>query len=287
VIELFFYGGFNYKDKLRDIFSIEFLRGIDAYHQYLYMKKSAFREKQILKSCRYFIGRTEFDKNITKLINPNSIYYHCDEVLRPPFYSGEWTPEFSDKFIIYCTSSSPAPYKGLDCLLNACHILKTNGFRNIQLRVAGQIQNSSAWHIIRKRIKEFGLIGDVVWLGECSSEQILSELGHANVYVLPSYAENSSNSLAEAMLVGTPCIASYVGGIPSLVTHNKDSLLYPSGDPYSLAGMITRVIQEPGLAKSLSENAKMTAHKRHDAERIAANMMSIYSEIIENFNCDK
>jgi glycosyltransferase involved in cell wall biosynthesis len=285
VYEEFYFGRLSFKDKLRDILSLNFLRGIDSFHQYRFMKKSAIRERQILKSCKYFLGRTEFDKNFISLIHPDCVYHHCDEVLRPPFYSGEWTPEPSwDKFIIYCTSSGNAPYKGLDCLLSACHILKINGLTNIQLRVAGGIQNSSLWHIIRNKVDALDLSENLVWLGECSAEKIVSELSHANVFVLPSYIENSPNTLAEAMLVGTPCIASYVGGVPSMVTHGKDGLLFPSGDFYSLAGEIAKIIRDPSLAKSLSENAKITAHKRHDPQRIAATMMNIYSEIIDNSN---
>lgn len=281
ICELFFFGGLTISERFKDLFTIDFIRGVDIYHQYMYMKKSAIRERQILRSCKYFIGRTEFDKNIATLFNAKSFYHHCDEILRPPFYTGLWTPDYSrDKFVIYCTSSGPAPYKGLDCLLNTCHILKTNGFQNFQLRIAGQIQYSSLWNILTKRIKLLGLIENVTWLGRCSAEQIVSELSSANVFVLPSYIENSPNSLAEAMIVGTPCIASSVGGVPSMVTNGEDGLLFPSGDPYSLAGLIEKIYREPELAKSLSKNSRITARNRHNPQKIAREMMSIYSEII-------
>ena len=282
ILELFYYGGYTYKDKLSDVFSIEFLRGIDSFHDYRYISKSAIREMQILKTCENFIGRTEFDKNFLALINPGASYYHCDEILRHCFYLGEWAPEFSDKSIIFCTCSSPAPYKGLDCLFNAFYILKTNDFKNVQLRIAGPIQNSPSWHVLRKKMDTLNLTEDVVLLGLSSPEMIVTELERANVFVLPSYAENSPNSLAEAMLVGTPCIASAVGGVPSMVTHGKDGLLFPSGDAYSLAGMIAKIIREPSTAKSISYNAKISALARHNPQKIAISMMNIYSELKEN-----
>jgi glycosyltransferase involved in cell wall biosynthesis len=170
----------------------------------------------------------------------------------------------------------------LDCLFNACQILKTNGFANIQLRIAGPIQNSPTWHILRRKIRTLNLAGEVVLLGGQSSDEMVSELERANIFVLPSYVENSPNSLTEAMLIGTPSIASYVGGVPTLITHGKDGLLFPSGDAYSLAGMIAKIRREPALARSISANARKTARVRQDPQKIAATMIQIYSEIIQN-----
>lgn len=284
VIEKGYLSGYTFNDILMDTFSMYFIRGASAVHNNLSMKNSACREREIIRSCSYFTGRTEFDRNFVSLINSNSSYYHCDRILRPPFYSAEWAPEALDSHTIYCTTS-PAPYKGLSCLLDACNILKTNGFSNIRLRVGGLIQNSGIWNFIKRKVKVLNLTNEVTWLGKSSPEMIISEMKRANVYVLPSYAENSPNSLAEAMLVGVPCVASYIGGVPSMIIHAKDGLLFPSGDSYSLAGMIAKILRDPLLAGTLSRNARITAQKRHDPQKIAATMMNIYSEIIDNSNC--
>ena len=275
VYEMFYFEGFTYKDKFNDIFSAKFIKGAGIVHKYLTMRKSAHRERQIIKNCKYFIGRTEFDKSFVSLTNANSRYYHCDEVLRPFFYSADWAPKSLGLLIIYCISSIPVPYKGLDCLLNACNILKYNGFSNIQLRISGQIQKSDIWGAIKRKIEKLNLKKEVIWLGKSSAETIVSELENANVFVLPSYIENSPNSLGEAMLVGVPSIASYVGGVSSMILHGKDGLLFPSGDSYSLAGMIAKVLRDPSLARTLSDNAKINARKRHDPKTIVSTMMSI------------
>jgi glycosyltransferase involved in cell wall biosynthesis len=280
VIEKGYYGEFTFFDKLIDTISINFIKGTSTIHNQLKMRKSACREREIIKTCRYFTGRTEFDRNFVTLINRYSNYYHCDRILRPPFYSAEWPPAALDLHTIYCTTS-PAPYKGLDCLLDACNILKKNGFPNIRLRVGGPIQNSGIWDYIKRKVKALGLTQEVFWLGKLTSELIISELRQTSVYVLPSYVENSPNTLGEAMLVGVPCVASYVGGVTSMIIHGKDGLLFPSGDSYSLAGMIAKILRDPILARTLSKNAKTTARKRHDPQIIAQTMVHIYSEIID------
>ncbi|MBE0681823.1 MAG: glycosyltransferase family 4 protein [Anaerolineales bacterium] len=282
VYELFYFGCLPLKEKLIDVFSPKFIKGAGLIHKYLAMRKSARRERQIIKDCKYFIGRTDFDKNFLSITNPTSHYYHCNEVLRPSFYSAEWTPKSMDSSIVYCISSIPVPYKGLDCLLKACSALKQAGFPNLQMRISGQIQGSDIWGVIKRKVQELNLTKEITWLGKSSAETIVSELKNANVFVLPSYIENSPNSLGEAMLAGVPSIASYVGGVPSMIVHGKDGLLFPSGDYYSLAGMIATILKDPALARTLSNTAKISARKRHDPKTIAQTMMSIYSNIIED-----
>ncbi|XBD75769.1 glycosyltransferase [Akkermansia massiliensis] len=50
------------------------------------------------------------------------------------------------------------------------------------------------------------------WLGRLDAEQMCSQFRKAHVFVCPSMIENESNSLGEAQMVGTPCIAAYAGG---------------------------------------------------------------------------
>lgn len=281
VIEKYFFGGLTFQDLLVENISKNFIKGTSTLHGYLTIKKAARREREIIKACRYFTGRTEFDKNFVSLINPQGSYYHCDDILRPPFYNAAWNSQSSGPLKIYCTMT-PAPYKGLDCLLNAVSILKMNGFPDIQIRIGGHIQQTSIWRVIQNKVKALDLSDQVVWLGEISAENITTELKNAHVFVLPSFIDNSPNSLGEAMLVGTPSIASYVGGVPSMISHGKDGLLFPAGDAYSLAAMIARVTRDPSLAQTLSASARATAQKRHDPQKIAEAMINIYSEIMGN-----
>lgn len=54
-------------------------------------------------------------------------------------------------------------------------------------------------------------------MGVATAEQIKAALLSATAYVHPSYIDNASNSLCEAQLLGVTSVATYVGGIPSVV----------------------------------------------------------------------
>jgi glycosyltransferase involved in cell wall biosynthesis len=81
------------------------------------------------------------------------------------------------------------------------------------------------------------------------------------------------------MLLGVPCIASYVGGIPSMVTNEENGLLFSAGDPFSLAACILKVLGDKSLMNKLSKNAQQVANDRHNPVSIAQNMKDIYLEL--------
>jgi glycosyltransferase involved in cell wall biosynthesis len=117
-------------------------------------------------------------------------------------------------------------------------------------------------------------------LGNLDQEQLVERLSRAPVYVMASFTENSPNALAEAQILGTPVIATDVGGTSSYVRHKHDGLLVPPGDPYALAGAVLNVLDNPALAASLSNNGRATAWSRHSPERVKSQLHHAYRSVL-------
>lgn len=66
------------------------------------------REIDILKHCRYVMGRTNWDYNITRLYAPDSQYYHCNEALRPVFFNPRKHGHFDKGSAYNCSASGHA-----------------------------------------------------------------------------------------------------------------------------------------------------------------------------------
>ena len=276
VISKVYFKGMTSKDLVGEILTKEYLSGRGMIHGYYTMRKAARREHNIVRQGCNFIGRTEFDRRFVELHNPIASYFHCDEVMRSPFYESVWHPDSLPRKVIYCTSSNN-PYKGLECLVEAVAILKAEG-QTYQLRIAGS-GGTENWRWIKQRVRRLDLGKEVTWLGSLDGQEITAELEAASVYVLPSHIENSPNSLAEAMMVGTPCIASRVGGVPSLMEDGINGLLFNDGDAQALADKIGSVTTDPVLAMNLSAEARKTARIRHDRHQIATKMVKIYQSV--------
>lgn len=52
----------------------------------LNLKVQVLREKRIFANCKYFMGRTHWDKSCCELLAPNAEYFYCSEMLRPTIY---------------------------------------------------------------------------------------------------------------------------------------------------------------------------------------------------------
>jgi glycosyltransferase involved in cell wall biosynthesis len=65
---------------------------------------------------------------------------------------------------------------------------------------------------------------------------------HLSVLVLPSRDEPFGTVLAEAMAVGTPVVATRVGGLPEVVEDGVTGELVAPGDPVALAAAVLRVL---------------------------------------------
>ena len=79
--------------------------------------------------------------------------------------------------------------------------------------------------------------------------ELLSKIKSADVFVLNSTYEGLSHVLIEVMKIGTPVIATNVGGNPELVKHGETGLLISSGDDEALYAALKTVEADPAAAR--------------------------------------
>lgn len=236
---------------------------------------NANREIIILKNCKYYMGRTLWDKNITFLFAPDSKYYYCSEVLRDIFYtSAPWRLKNRDKIIIVSTISKTS-YKGFDLVLKTAKLLKEHTSLNFEWNIFG-VNEYKEWE------KKLGIKCsevNVCLRGVADSVTLVKNIQDANIFVHPSYIDNSPNSVCEAQILGIPVISTNVGGISSLVENYETGILVPANDPYILAVRIIEVTNNPVMACKIGTSAREIALLRHDKESITNDLLNIYNEL--------
>ena len=100
-----------------------------------------------------------------------------------------------------------------------------------------------------------GLDGRVRFLGSRSRGDVLEILFAADAALLSSRWENFPHLVVEALAVGTPVIATTVGGVPEVVHDGENGLLVPAGDPEALAAAIRRLTGDRELRDRLARAA--------------------------------
>ena len=77
-------------------------------------------------------------------------------------------------------------------------------------------------------------------------------------------------------------IATYVGGIPSLIKDGETGYLVPANDPYQLALLLKELHAEPELGEKLGREAQRVARERHDPEAIVSKLLGDLTDLCRN-----
>ena len=133
---------------------------------------------------------------------------------------------------------------------------------------------------LRNLVRQHNLAGRIFFLGDLSAEQMREAFLEANVFVMPSSIENSSNSLGEAMLLGMPCVASNVGGTKELMADGREGYLYQSTASYLLAYHIQQIFAMEKQAEMLGQAARSHAMRTHDPETNLKTLLEIYQSLL-------
>lgn len=238
-------------------------------------------ERQILKSVKYFMGRTHWDKRVVEHYGSNAQYYHCEEAIRQEIYDTPHRWQFAQQpKMSLITVSQATEVKGNEMILRTARILKEDFHFDFVWKVAG---NKDCFRQFEKKTGILASDVNVELLGFIDAQTIARELSQAQLYIHPAIIDNSPNSLCEAQLVGCPVVSANVGGISQLVEDGKTGILYPYNEPHTLAFRIMELHNNRMLLEALSGEESRVARKRHAPETIAADMTDIYSKIITHY----
>ncbi|WP_417463151.1 glycosyltransferase family 4 protein [Kordiimonas sp.] len=237
--------------------------------------RRARREESILRNCRHFMGRTEWDKAICQIYSPDATYDYCGEALRPDFYSERqpWKPQGGARLNLVSTLSNPL-YKGADMVLKTARLLREEMGRALRWQVFGISEAPLQEAKVGRTASDLG----VEFMSVAPAADIRNALLEADIYVHTSYIDNSPNSLCEAQILGLPVVAANVGGVASLIEHGNNGFLVPANDPWMMASRIAEIKDSPSLSENLGEAAFGTARDRHDPERILSDLLTIYGK---------
>lgn len=249
-------------------------------------------EADLLAHARHVTGRTAFDRAAVADLAPHARYYPCNETLRPAFYTEPlWQPRTFGTAPVLLMTQGNYPLKNLHTVLMALPALLKR-WPGLVLRVAGWppldkgallrpvIEAMFPYQTYCARlIRENGLESHVQYTGPLKEAAMRQAYLDADVFLLPSYCENSPNSLGEAMLLGMPCVAARAGGIPDML-HEGEGLLYAlPGDAGALANALYEVLEDTSAAAAMGRAARRRALATHDPDANAAALLRIYEAV--------
>lgn len=117
-------------------------------------------------------------------------------------------------------------------------------------------------------------------LGFLDRDALGEEFRRTSILVLPTFEDNCPMVVLEGMAAGLAVAASRVGGVPDLITHDFDGVMFDPHDPDSMRGCLETLLHDPSMCARLGTQGRITAMERFHPKVIAGEHLKIYREVL-------
>lgn len=173
------------------------------------------------------------------------------------------------------TIGSLSQVKGHKCLLYALqNIIRSD--RRVVLAIVG---DGPLEKDLKQLASDLDIRRNVLFLG--FRNDIPAILSSIDIFVLPSLKEGLPVALLEAMASAKPVIATRVGAVERVMTHDKDGVLVAPGDVPMLEKSIAAFLAAGDRARELGIAASAKVRAQFSAERMCGRYFEVYSQLLK------
>ncbi len=166
------------------------------------------------------------------------------------------------------------PYKGLKYLIKAIPLIAER-IPDIKLVIAGRGENLAEYFPHGCDSSRYEILNHYI-----PSEDVPGLFQRSTAIILPYIEASQSGVAAVAFAMGTPVIASNVGGLAEMIRHEEDGLLVPPGDVPALANAIIRMLSDRQLQEKLKLAGLERCKNDLNWSNIAKQTVEIYEKAI-------
>lgn len=130
---------------------------------------------------------------------------------------------------------------------------------------------------IKKLVNDYNLIYQVFFFGYVNEP--LKYIKDFDIYVTSTKSEGLGTSILDAMALGKPVIATNTGGIPEIVRHNKNGILFDKGDYHSLAEAILELYENTDKRNAMSKKS-IEIIKEFDIDKTVEKTLELYEAML-------
>ncbi len=169
------------------------------------------------------------------------------------------------------------PEKGYEHLFAGVRLLKDRIERPFVVLVAGRGPFLGRYEEL---VRTLDIEDRVRFLG--FREDLPDLMIASDLFVLPSVAESFGLVLAEALYLGSPVLATNVGGIPEIIDDGVDGRLVPPGDPSALAGLMESFLRGEVSLVGQGDAAATKVRRKFDFARMLRAYEAVYEDVLVN-----
>ena len=160
-------------------------------------------------------------------------------------------------------------------MIEAVHILKNQGY-NIELHLVGG-RTSNIYEECRVLVNEFGLDSIVnFWENKRVDKEFLTTF---DLFVFSSIADTFGIALLEAMACGLPVLVSDIPSSMELINHGDYGLYFATGNHFSCAEAIAKIMKDTDLSNSLRRKAYFRSQEFRP-EKLTRDLEKVYTDLL-------
>jgi glycosyltransferase involved in cell wall biosynthesis len=180
----------------------------------------------------------------------------------------------ADDLLVGTLGRLDEPKKGLAIFLQAARLL-SGELPRVRFAIVG---DGPARASLEERAAREGVSHCTVFPGV--RRDVPEVMRAFDLLVQPSLWEGFGLTLVEAMAVGTPVVASRVGGIPEVVADGVTGLLVPPGNPHALATACASILGDGVRASQMGRAGIDRARVEFGIERLVREIEDLYRELL-------
>jgi glycosyltransferase involved in cell wall biosynthesis len=166
--------------------------------------------------------------------------------------------------------------KGQHIAISALSTLISSG-RHVRLLIGGGAAEDAYLARLKAQVMSLGLTQRVEFCGFV--ENSVSFIRSVDILLVPSRDEVFPTVILEAFSVGTPVVASDVGGIREMIETGSHGLLFGYGDSTALARNVETLIDNSALAEKLAAGGARRLTDEFDVKACYLRIINILNEI--------
>lgn len=173
------------------------------------------------------------------------------------------------------------PRKNVDGLLRAFALARQQA-PDAQLTIVGPTPDHAYAQKVRQQAATLNLEDAVTFIGHVEHEQLIQEMRRCRGIVLFSREETAPTTLAQAMALGKPIVATRVGGIPEMVIDGENGFLVESEDEHACAHRMAALLASPERCQAMGMQGHTIARQRYEPDAVARQTVAAYRAALCN-----
>lgn len=231
-------------------------------------------ERLVLRQSRYFVAVSKScAESITSLVPQNSQIYVIPNGLKLDNLPVREKDKVSN--FIFMAGRFDLE-KGFDLGLKAFAEIAPS-YPHLKLHIAG---NGPERRNLMDLAKHLGIVDRVKFLGTLRRYDLYTLLATCRCVLIPTPRHEAFSLLAaEAMVIGTPAVATSIDGIPEVIDSGRTGLLTsPVAESLGLA--MRKILDDFEIAEAMGDAARETGRDKFDVKRVNKDVLRVYETLV-------